>query len=74
MKTYKLTSPLMRGDEVKTLQRTLAGANKFKENYKPGTVDGVFGEASAAACYRAKWALGYPKDRLQRTYGATLHN
>ena len=74
MKTYKLTSPLMRGDEVKTVQRTLAGANKFKENYRPGTVDGKFGTQTASACYRAKWALGYPKSQLQRTYGPTLHN
>jgi CHAP domain len=74
MKTYKLTSPLMRGDEVKTVQRTLAGANKFRENYRPGTIDGQFGEGTAAACYRAKWAMGYPKDKLQRTYGPTLHN
>jgi len=72
VKTYKLTSPAMRGPEVKTIQRRLAGANKFKENYKPGTIDGVFGEGTAAACYRAKWALGYPKDQLQRTYGPTL--
>jgi len=73
MRTYKLTSPLMRGDEVKTVQRTLGGANTFKENYRPGTVDGIFGTQTASACYRAKWALGYPKDKLQRTYGPTLH-
>jgi CHAP domain-containing protein len=72
MKTYKLTSPPMRGDEVKTLQRRLAGANTFKENYRPGSIDGVFGEGTAGACYRAKWALGYPKDELKRTYGPTL--
>ena len=72
MKTYKLTSPPMRGDFVKTLQRRLAGGNKFKENYKPGTVDGQFGEQTAGAAYRAKWALGFPKDDLKRTYGPTL--
>src|SRR5215831_8340274 len=58
VRTYKLTSPAMRGPEVKTIQRRLAGANKFKENYKPGTIDGVFGEGTAAACYRAKCKLG----------------
>ena len=71
-RTYKLTSPAMRGDEVKTIQRRLAGANVFKENYKPGVIDGIFGEGTAAACYRAKWALGYPKSALARTYGPTL--
>ena len=72
MKTYKLTSPSMRGNEVKTLQRRLGGVNIFKENYRPGSPDGVFGESTAGACYRAKWALGYPTDELKRTYGETL--
>ena len=72
MKSYHLTSPPMRGNEVKTLQRRLAGVNIFKENYKPGDPDGQFGEQTAGACYRAKWALGYPKDELKRTYGPTL--
>ena len=74
MRSYRLTSPVMRGDEVKTVQRRLAGANKFKENYRPGKIDGLFGETTANACYRAKWALGYPKDKLQKTYGPTLDN
>jgi len=74
MKTYKLTSPPMHGDEVKTVQRRLGGANKFKQNYHPGKVDGVFGTQTAAACHRAKWALGYPSKDLQRTYGPTLDN
>lgn len=69
-----MTSPLMRGDEVKSLQRRLAGTNTFKENYRPGPIDGVFGETTAAASYRAKYALGYPKAELKRTYGPTLDN
>jgi peptidoglycan hydrolase-like protein with peptidoglycan-binding domain len=72
MRSYQMTSPLMRGDEVKTVQRRLAGVNHFKENYRPGPIDGMFGEATAAASYRAKYALGYPKDALKRTYGPTL--
>lgn len=74
MKSYHLTSPSMRGDEVKTLQRRLNGANKFKENYKPGKIDGVFGETTAGACYRAKFALGYVSKDLDRTYGPALDN
>jgi hypothetical protein len=74
MKTYKLTSPLMRGDEVKTLQRRLGGANTFKENYRPGNVDGKYGEQTASAAYRAKFALGYPKKELNKAYGPTLDN
>lgn len=74
MKSYHLTSPPMRGDEVKTAQRRLSGVNKFKENYKPNKIDGQFGETTAGACYRAKFALGYPSKELTRTYGQTLDN
>ena len=74
MKSYRLTSPYMRGSEVTTIQKRLAGNNKFKENYKPGKADGVFGEQTASACYRAKWALGYPSKELKKTYGPTLDN
>jgi peptidoglycan hydrolase-like protein with peptidoglycan-binding domain len=72
MKTYKLTSPAMRGKEVRRAQGRLAGANIFKENYKPGKGDGVFGEQTAGAAYRAKYWLGYPTKELRRTYGPTL--
>ena len=72
MKNYRLTSPPMRGSEVKTIQSRLAGHNHFKENYKPGKLDGIFGESTAVASYRAKYALGYPRKDLTRTYGPTL--
>lgn len=74
MKNYKLTSPMMHGDEVKTLQKRLAGNNKFKENYRPGKIDGKFGESTAAAAYRAKFALGFLRKDLRRTYGPYLDN
>ena len=74
MKSYRLTSPLMHTAEVKTVQQRLGGKNKFKENYRPGSVDGYFGEQTASACYRAKWALGYPSKELKKTYGPTLDN
>jgi cell wall-associated NlpC family hydrolase len=73
MKTYKVTSPVMRGESVKRLQRRLAGANKWKENYHPGTLDGQYGETTAAAAYRAKWWMGYPPAKLNRKYGDTLN-
>lgn len=72
MKTYKVTSPLMRGEEVKRLQRRLAGANAFKENFRPGKIDGNYGEDTAAAAYRAKYWLGYPTTKINRRYGTTL--
>jgi peptidoglycan hydrolase-like protein with peptidoglycan-binding domain len=74
MKTYKVTSPLMRGDAVKKLQRRLAGANVFKENYNPGKVDGIFGQGTAAAAHRAKHWMGYPPNKMHRTYGQMLDN
>jgi len=74
MKTYKTTSPPMRGDAVKALQRRLAGGNAFKENYQPGTIDGVFGQTTAAAAYRAKHWMGYPPEKMVRTYGEMLDN
>jgi peptidoglycan hydrolase-like protein with peptidoglycan-binding domain len=73
MKSYKLTSPPMRGKDVTTAQHHLA-KNKFGENYHPGKADGVFGENTAGAAYRAKFALGYPKKQLTRTYGQVLDN
>lgn len=74
MKSYHLTSPPMRGNEVKTAQNRLRGVNVFKENYRPDTIDGIFGETTAGACYRAKWALGYAPKDLDRTYGSVLDN
>jgi hypothetical protein len=72
MKTYRLTSPNMRGDAVENLQRRLGGVNAFKENYRPGSVDGQFGEQTAGAAYRAKFALGYERKDLVRSYGTKL--
>src|SRR5215831_9419961 len=74
MKSYHLTSPSMHGEEVKKLQRTLAGHNHFKENYHPGKADGKFGEQTGGAAFRAKFALGYPSKDLTRTYGPVLNN
>jgi len=62
----------MHGDDARKLQQRLAGANAFKENYKPGSVDGVFGEQTAGACYRAKFWCGYPPKELIRSYGDKL--
>lgn len=74
MRTFKVTSPLMRGATVKALQRRLAGANVFKENYNPGKIDSVFGQTTAAAAYRAKYWMGYPPEKMIRSYGAMLDN
>ena len=53
-------------------QWLLAGHNVFKENYDPGTVDGIFGKQTGEACVRAKQALGYPDDAWKTTFGEKL--
>jgi murein DD-endopeptidase MepM/ murein hydrolase activator NlpD len=53
-------------------QWLLSGHNVFHEGWNPGGIDGIFGENTAAACVRAKKALGYPKDAWEPTFGATL--
>jgi hypothetical protein len=48
----------MRGESIRVLQRALTNG-KFG-NFKPGKVDGEFGESTAGGVHRAKWWLGYP--------------
>lgn len=71
MRTLQLANPLMRGNDVKKLQRALAAAGLLgKED-----VDGVYGPATARACELAKWRLGYPARGIHRgreTAGETL--
>lgn len=55
-------------------QWLLAGHNVFKENYKPGRVDGDFGDETGKACVRAKQALGYPDNALEPTFGGVLRD
>ncbi|MDQ3866553.1 MAG: N-acetylmuramoyl-L-alanine amidase [Actinomycetota bacterium] len=65
--------PGRRGPEVRVAQQLLR-RNHFRENYRPGPIDGIFGRRTAAACRRAKWALGYPRLRLTPTFGDRLHD
>jgi len=62
-----------RGPDVRVAQRLLR-RNRFRENYRPGPIDGIFGRRTAAACRRAKWALGYPRFRVTPTFGDRLHD
>ena len=55
-RTFHLTSPHMKGDDVRAMQNALK-----RHNYLQGTVDGEFGPDSARAAYRAKYWLGYLK-------------
>lgn len=64
----------MHGNDVRYVQRLLAGNNKWKKNFRPGTVDGVYGEKTAGAVKAAKWYLGYPATKCNRICGGTLVN
>lgn len=69
MRTLKLTSPLMRGDDVKKAQGMLNN-----RGFWAGRLDGVFGEQTARACAQAKWVLGYAEKDCTQTYGNLLHS
>jgi CHAP domain-containing protein len=67
-----LTSPTMKGDLVRQAQRALS-SSKYGD-FKPGPLDGEFGEQAAGACRRAKFWLGYPKASITPIYGGTLRS
>jgi hypothetical protein len=66
VKTLKLTSPYMRGDDVTKMQRALV-----QKHYLNDAVDGVYGPLSAQAAHRAKYWLGYTK--VDQTAGDVLY-
>ena len=55
----KLTSPLMKGDDVKEFQ-TLVNA----KGYSPGKMDGVYGDNSVSACKAFQKASGLSVDGM----------
>jgi hypothetical protein len=69
-RTLRVTLPRMTGPDVEEAQRLLEHG-KFG-NFAPGPVNGRFGLTTAQAASRAKFALGYPKDEIVGTFGATL--
>lgn len=72
-RVLRLTSPLMRGADVKEAQNRLKH-NHFKENYHPGETDGIWGETCMRATKRAKYWLGYPGKRINGHYDEELDN
>lgn len=69
MRTLKLTSPYMKGKDVKDAQRALSSVGAWV-----GKVDGVYGPTTAAAAKQAKWMIGYAEKDCTQTYGVVLHN
>ncbi len=74
MKTLQLTSPMMRGPDVKAAQARLNGNNVLKKDWFDCKVDGVFGQCTARSCKRAKYWLGYRQVDIKGTYGDQLNN
>jgi len=63
MKNLHLTSPHTSDPAVKQLQKELGGANHWKKNFRPGRVDGSYGQGTAGAVSRAKFYMGYPRNK-----------
>lgn len=68
---YFLTSPTTKGTDVKAVQGALH-ESPFG-NFKPGAIDGEYGEQTAGATRRAKYWLGYPAGDVNERYGEVLH-
>jgi len=69
MKTFHLTSPHMKGDDVAKIQRALNA-----KGYGPLLTDGEYGPATAAEVKKAKYALGYALRRVDRRAGQRFYD
>ena len=68
MRTLRLASPLMRGNDVRRAQVAL-----IRRGYLPsGANDGVYGPVTANAAKRARWDLGYAKKNVDEVFGSVL--
>jgi hypothetical protein len=65
-----LANPHMIGPDVTEAQQLLT-SSKYGD-FHPGGLDGEYGELSAGAAYRAKWALGYPEEKLDGAFGPNV--
>jgi hypothetical protein len=70
-RTLLLTSPHIRGKVVGDCQYLLTHG-RFG-NFHPGPIDDEYGETTAAATRRAKYALGYAKSGVNRKFGPALY-
>lgn len=68
MRVLTITSPMMRGADVRIAQQTLQ-----KKGYWVGELDGVYGEITGRAAEQAKYDLGYQLKNVLPTYGDQLH-
>jgi hypothetical protein len=71
MKTLIVTSPYMRGADIRVAQKALA-TNSYGDFYR-GEIDGEFGPLTASASKDAKFWLGYETANVKAGYGEALH-
>lgn len=69
MRTLRLTSPYMKGKDVKDAQRALKKFGTWV-----GPIDGIFGEQTARATAQAKYIIGYREKDCTQMYGGLLHD
>lgn len=67
MRTLMLTSPHMKGKDVKEAQKALR-----KAGYYHGIIDGDYGPVTGNASALAKWTLGYAENKVTTTCGDAL--
>src|SRR5215210_2725781 len=70
METITLTTPHTTGEHVRKAQRLLT-KNAYGD-FRPGEIDGIFGEETSRACKRAKYWVGYPEGKMTPTFGPSL--
>jgi hypothetical protein len=66
-----LTTPMITGPEVRSAQQLLQ-KNPWGQDYLQDEVDGEFGPATARACKRAKYWLGFMPAHMKPTFGPDL--
>jgi len=65
-----LANPYMTGPDVTEAQQLLTSGPYG--DFHTGGIDGEYGELTAGAAMRAKWALGYPAARVDGAFGPRL--
>src|SRR5690349_12989193 len=65
-----LANPHMTGPDVTEAQQLLTTGPYG--DFQVGGIDGEYGELTAGATRRAKWALGYPDDKVDGAFGPNL--
>lgn len=71
--TFSVTSPLIKGADVRVAQRLLK-TNRHDIVFYEDKIDGEYGPYTGAAAHKAKYLLGYPRNKINSSFGATLRN